>query len=156
MVEKSWPFITMIVISVAASITCLVMSIVFAYDISLVYPNPIVNVANVTNLATGVNVLQFYLRCDQANGGSAAQDILSNCGISSFIIVPRCNLIAPQSYYYQTFAFGSVATCPPGYLQSIGYTVNLGINLVALASVMMIIGAIVVWIPFIIIMCYNS
>lgn len=153
MCGKTLPFIIMVVVTIAACITCFVMSIVFAYDISLVYPDPIVNVANVTNLATGASVIAFYLRCDQANGGSAEQNILSSCGVHNFEIVPHCNLLSLQSYYYQTFAYGSVTTCPSGYLQGITATANLGVNMVALASAMMILGMFIVWIPFLIVMC---
>lgn len=76
--------VTMLIVTIAACITCFVMLIVFAYDIALVYPDPIVNVANATNLATGTSVLEFYLRCDQANGGPGAQNVLLNCGTQNF------------------------------------------------------------------------
>jgi len=156
MCGKTWAFIVMLVVTIAACVACFVMSIVFAYDISLVYSDPIVNVANVTNLATGSSVIEFYLRCDQANGGAGAQSILSNCGIHNFEIVPHCNLLSLQSYYYQTFAYGSVSSCPSGYLQGIKATTNLGVNLVALASSMMILGIFIVWIPFLIVLCCNA
>lgn len=129
------------------------MSIVFAYVIALVYPNPIVNVANVTSLTTGASAIEFYLRCDLANGGSTSQTILLNCGTPTYILVPHCNLLALQSYYYQTYAIGTMASCPSGYLQNINATVNLGTNLVILASVMMILGMFIVWIPFLILAC---
>jgi hypothetical protein len=139
----------------AASITCLVMSIVFAYDIVLVYHDPIVNVANVTNLESELSVIEFYLRCDQAYGGTAAQNILFSCGIQSYEVSPHCN--SPSlSYYYQTYAFASVASCPTGYLQAITSTVNLGVNLVALASIGMILLMIAVWTPCIILYIISN
>ena len=139
-----------LIVMLAACITCLVMAIVFAYDIVLVYHDPIVNVVNTTNLATGTSVIEFYLRCDQANNGQAAQNILFSCGIQTYIIPPHCNIQALQSYYYQTFAFTSVASCPTGYLQAITATANIGVNLVAFASLMMAFGVIIVWTPFLI------
>jgi hypothetical protein len=154
--DKTWPFIVMIVVTIAACVACFVMSIVFAYVITLTYPDPIVNVANVTNLATGSSVIAFYLRCDQANGGAGAQSVLSNCGVHNFEIVPDCKMLSLQSYYYQTFAFGSVSSCPSGYLQGIRATTNLGVNLVAVASSMMILGIFIVWIPFLIVLCCSS
>lgn len=145
-----------IAVTIAACLACFIMSIVFAYCIWIVYPNPIVNVANVTNLATGGSVIEFYFRCDQANGGASAQALLLNCGVTNFQIVPHCNTLALQNYYYQTFAMGSVASCPTGYLQGITSTANLGVNLVALASSMMILGIFIVWVPLLVVMCILS
>lgn len=156
MCKSTCTFITLIIICSVLSLVCFIMSIVFAYVITLTYPDPIVNVQNNTNLATGVSVIEFYLRCDLANGGSYEQNILSNCGIKSFSIVPHCNLLSLQSYYYQTYAYGSVSSCPSGYLQSITATTNLGINYVALASSMMIIGIFLIWIPVLLFLCCNS
>ncbi len=129
-----------VIITAVLTLTCLVMSIVFAYDISLVYPNSVVNVISIDQ---GIS---FYLRCDQANGGGLIT-ILALCNITSFEIQPHCNILSLQSYYYQTYAAGLVKTCPTGYLQSATSTTNLGVNLVALASAMMMLGMFIVWIP---------
>jgi len=144
-----------LIIMLAASITCFVMCFVFAYDVVLVYHDPIVNVENVTDPATGISVIEFYLRCDQAYGGVAAQNILFSCGIQAYEVSPHCNSPS-SSYYYQTYGFASVASCPTGYLQSITATANLGVNLVAFASLMMAFGIIIIWTPCIILYIISS
>lgn len=125
-----------------AALVCFVMSIVFSFKIDLVYHEPIVNVDG------GV----FYLRCDVANSGPYLQSLLDACGAPAFIIPPRCVLLWSQSYWYQTFAYGSVAACPTGYLSRQTSRVDLGINLVALAGAMMLIGGILFAIPVVIVL----
>jgi hypothetical protein len=136
-----------IVITSAACITCFVMTIVFCYDITLTYPNPIINVANTTNLATGDSAISFYMRCDLVLGGQGLENLLLDCGITTYSSLPKCNILSMQGYGSQAFAYGAVASCPTGYLQSITVTTNINVNYVALAAAMSGLGIILVWVP---------
>lgn len=134
-------------LSVAASIVCLTMCIVFSYDITLTYPDAIVNVANTTDLETGASILSFYLRCDRVIGGPGLENLLLACGQTTYSSLPKCNILSSQGYGQQQYAYGALAACPTGYLQAITATVNLDVNYVALAVAMCALGIVLVWIP---------
>ena len=140
-------FIFVIVFLVVASLGCFVMSIVFSYVPRLVYPHPIVNVKNVTHQTTGISHVQFYMRCDISKHGPSQSQLLQDCGAITFAVDPDCNLNSWQSYWASTYGFGEMQ-CPTLYLQEISATENLSVNLVALASAMMMIGGFVLLIPF--------
>ena len=132
-----------LVVAGTLALVCMIMSIVFAYDISLVYPNIYVNVFNTTI----DNKMQFYMRCDQSNNKVVLANLLRFCGIETFNVQPGCNLLSYYSYWYQTYSFGEMK-CPTGYLNQFTTTIDVNINLVALASSMMIIGTLIFLIPF--------
>lgn len=125
-------------LTIAACITCIVMTVVFCFDISLVYPQPIVN----------VRALTFYMRCDQVSGGSPLLALVVACNATSFVVQPTCNNPGLQGYVRQAYGYGVLDQCPTGYLQRINDTVNLDANLVLLAVILMGLGIVLVWIPF--------
>jgi len=122
------------------ALTCFIMAIVFSYVPSLVYPKHIVNVAN-------GNLTEYYLRCDKANG-EFLSTLLEKCNTSDFKIEPDCNIPSWYSYWYKVFVFGKME-CPSGYLESFTRTENLSVNLVAVASSMMILGGIIFLFPMV-------
>lgn len=142
--DRSKLLIVSLLVFGVLALTCLVMSIVFAYDIALIYPNVIVNVL-VTNSSTSRT--QFYMRCDQTNNKVALENLLSSCGTENFNIQPGCNFLYYYSYYYGTYGFGDMH-CPTGYLNQFTNTVNMNVNLVIVASIMMILGMILFCLPF--------
>ena len=126
-------YLVMIITSSTLAVACLIMSIVFSYTPSLVYHQPIVNVKQKGNLT------EFYLRCDLASDGKYKSNILKDCGSNGYTIEPDCNIPSIYSYWYGTFAFGETQ-CSTGHLENFTATENMKINLIALASSMMIIG----------------
>ena len=68
-----------IIATVVFSLFCFVMSIVFSYVPSLVYPQKIVNVEQ------SGNATEFYLRCDVASGEDRSS-LLKDCGVSGYIV----------------------------------------------------------------------
>lgn len=127
-------FFIMFIGLIVLAVTCLVMSIVFSYVPSLVYPEYIVNTRVVNGTLT-----DFYLRCDCAKSGECRSNIRKSCNAPGFLTEPDCNLHSWYSYWYATFAYGEIE-CPSGYLEQFTRTENLSVNLVALASSMMILG----------------
>ena len=132
-----------LIVSGICALVCLIMSIVFAYDISLIYPDVYVNVA--TN-----NNTQFYMRCDQTTNKVVLANLLQSCGVEYFNVQPGCNLLSYYSYWYGTHSFGEMK-CPTGYLDQFKNTIDLNLNLVALASSMMIIGCFIFCVPFLVV-----
>lgn len=130
---QKWEIVA-VSIAVACAITCVVMSIVFAYNVALVYPSAYVNVVR-----ENATMYEFYMRCDLANDGRRRLELQEACGVSLFIIEPAC-AIPWHSYYYGTYGFGKMP-CLTNYLHAFTRTENLNINLVALASLMMALGA---------------
>ena len=134
-------FILLIVVCAVGVLGCFIMSVVFSYKPNLVYPDPIVNVDRSGNLT------KFYLRCDVADNGEYRSALLKNCNSGGYFVEPDCDIPPMHSYWYATFAFGETE-CPSGYLEGFTQTVNLSVNLVALASSMMILGGFIFAIPF--------
>lgn len=145
---KNCIVIVTLILSAILALICLIMSIVFAYDIALVYPHVYVNVVNATNY----DKLQFLMRCDQANNKALLANLLQSCGVETFNVQPGCNLLSYYSYWYQAYSFAEMK-CPTGYLLQFVDTINSNVNLVIVASSMMIIGCILFCLPFFFVWC---
>lgn len=138
---------------VLGAITCFTMAIVFSYVPHLVYPEPIVNVRPGVQ---GSNMTQFHLRCDLAGDGVYRAQLLQDCGATLYAVEPDCNLAKSAGYWPAAFAFGQV-WCPTQYLSHIaGTTVNLSVNLIPLASCMMILGGFLCCVPFFVLWCKKG
>lgn len=131
---RAWEYVV-IPVAVASTLVCLIMSVVFAYNVSLVYPSPYVNVVGHPNYT------DFFMRCDVAADGKKRLELLTSCGGAPFVVEPSCS-IPWGSYFYATYAFGQMP-CPTRYLDTFTRTENLAVNLVILASLLMALGAVV-------------
>ena len=115
-----------------------VMIFVFSYVPALTYPDPIVNV-EFKNATYG-----FYVRCDVGKDTKNLDKLLQDCGSQQWNIQPDCG--DDFTYWWRVFSFGKTK-CSTDYLSDISTTVNLNINLLAVASAMMIISFIIFAIP---------
>jgi hypothetical protein len=138
----------------AGALGSLIMTFVFCYVPHIIYPHPIVNVEAATP-TTVSPIFQIHLRCDLAQSGYYRARLLQNCNTSLYSVEPNCNTPPSAGYVLAAYAFGQLE-CTTGYLSGFYPVVNLNVNLIALATCMMIISTLLFLLPFFIVWCREK
>lgn len=126
-----------IAICAVAALACFGMAFAFAFDVSLAYPDKLVNVAPSYTTEGG---WQFAMRCDAANDAFFVQSLLKDCGTNAtYRVKPGCFRVDHDSYFAQSHCYAEVSVCPSGSLPSICARADVASNRVVLLSMMMVL-----------------
>lgn len=130
-----------IAICAVATAACFAMALAFAFDVSLAYPDKVVNVDRSYTIEGG---WQFEVRCDAAIDAAFTQSLLSACGANAtFTVKPWCLRVNYDSYYAQSHCPAEVSMCPSGSLSSIRARAETANNHVVLFSMLMVMGCVI-------------
>lgn len=99
---------------------------------SFLYPEPIVNVRQLTN-----TTFSFQLRCDEATNVLFITNILfGKCETSSFLSNPSCTGTPP---YLQQVYTQVIMQCHTGYLSETFQEIDLHVNHIAVAFIVLLL-----------------